>query len=70
MLVRNGTDVLYSQLHEAAASINPPASSALFTVVDNGIKVAGPINPNDVYQLFVGFDDGAKPAKPSKKKPK
>lgn len=67
--ITQGGELIYSQLHEVPANIEPGRTNAQFTFVDSAISFLKPTAENVVVQ--VGFDDappdpkaGKKPAKP------
>ncbi|WP_181699278.1 hypothetical protein [Chthonobacter albigriseus] len=57
-LVKNGNEVVSSQLIRVPATINPGEASVLWTRIVDGITIAS-AEANARYVIFVGFDEGA-----------
>ena len=57
VLVKNGDEVLYSQLHPTAAEIPAGQASVLWTQVVDGITI--PQQPEGRYVIYIGFDEAA-----------
>ena len=54
IVVKQRDDVLYTKLHKIPVNLTPPALSALFAKVDEGIAIPTPAEKN--VQILVGFD--------------
>ena len=59
VLVKDGTEVLYSQMHPVTATIAPGQGSVAWTQVVDGLTV--PYQPGGAgsFLIYVGFDEGA-----------
>jgi hypothetical protein len=59
VLVKNGDEVLYSQLHPVDAAIPAGQAAVTWTKVVDGITIQP--GPEGRYVLYVGFDEGTGP---------
>jgi hypothetical protein len=61
VLVKNGSEVLYSQIHPVAATFGPGQASLPWSQVVEGITIPVQDGTGSI-RLYVGFDDQATPA--------
>lgn len=59
VLVKNGSEVAYSQLHSVSATIQPGTASVGWTQVVDGIVVPPQTVPAQ-YLIYIGFDEGGR----------
>lgn len=59
VLVKNGDEVLYSQMNPVDAVIAPGGAAVTWTRIVDGITI--PPGPEARYVIYVGFDEGGKP---------
>ncbi|CAM5509414.1 hypothetical protein ATER59S_03809 [Aquamicrobium terrae] len=68
VVVAQGSQVLYSQLHQYKLPITDTSAATQFAFSDPNVSV--PVPAADTYQVFVGFDEGPpKAAKPAAARP-
>ena len=59
VLVRNGDQVMYSQIHSVPATISEGQASVLWTQVVDGVTVPA-AESSGRFVIYVGFDEGEK----------